>query len=99
MYAEAIAQDDEAAEFFLTLDTDGPPQRRVSDWTTEVQLLTKVNERLGLIAAAIISTGGGRPPTFPSEPRPDTAIARAMRRDRKRQHTELAARILTPEPE
>lgn len=96
-YVEARLNDDEFAEAVLeVMDDEAPPvpRARISEFSPLVQSLADIHDRLGLIAQAIIASGGGKPPKFRPATRPETAIDRKRREKRQHAHRALVALVL-----
>lgn len=92
---EAQANDEEAAKAML----DAPPPEsepvvRWSDWSPEVDLLARIEDRLQDQTRAIIAVNGGKPGRFHPAPRPSSALQRLQAQDRRAQHRKLVARVL-----
>lgn len=93
-YAEAMADDEERAEWLASLPQDSTARApRLSQWTPEVDLLAAILDRLGDVIRATIASGGGKPGDSPPYPRPTTAIDRARRTARYRRHLDLVEEV------
>ena len=95
-YREAVADDDDLARLLLRYAPPEPgrPQRRMSDWSAEVEVLTAVLDRLGELVQAVAAVGGAKPKKVPPAPRPVTAYERARGNRRAERHRSLVARVL-----
>lgn len=93
-YHQALAQDEELAEK-LANDPDskpGPPP--LTEFGPDVQVLAELRDLVASLIAVTIKAHGGKPSKVKPYPRPDTAIQRARRRARFRQHQSVVARVL-----
>lgn len=99
-YAEAVADDDEAAEAFLKSGIEQPTSAsmRLSDWSAEVAEMRVIAERMATLVSAIVAVNGGTPPKFPPLPRPFTASDRVKRRLATEQHRRLVSMMIRSEP-
>lgn len=90
-YAEAVAQDDEAARFHLAAGLEpAAPTMRLADWSPEVAELRVIADRLATVANAIV----GKDMKFPSLPRPRVAMDRIKYEVAVEKHLYLVARLL-----
>lgn len=96
LYAEAVAQDDEAAERYLDAAGGGAHayRPRLSDWTPEVAALGQVVDRLANVFGAIVAGNGQPPPRLPPFPRPEVAADRAVRRRQLDRHQQNVKAML-----
>lgn len=77
----------------LTLpDSETAPRERFSEWSPEKVTLVAILDALQCIQAAVISSGGGKPGTFHPADRPEGAIQRLRKQQRRARHLELVAR-------
>lgn len=100
-YVEALSDDDEIAGQLMRTGPEKParPQRRLSDWSPTVELLTTINDRLGDLIQTVAALGGAKPRKIPRGPYPVTAAERARHRERMTNHQNLVARVLRrPQP-
>ena len=94
-YVEAMTQDVELAEEFLRFKADAKaPQRRMTEWTPETELLSIVGDRLAELIQTVAASAGAKPRHITPLPRPVSAIDRARHSDRIRKHHALVARVL-----
>jgi hypothetical protein len=95
-YREAVADDDDLARHLLKHSPPDPgrPQRRMSDWSPEVEMLTAVLDRLGELVQAVAAVGGAKPKKVQPAPRPVTAYERVRRNRRAERHRSLVSRVL-----
>jgi hypothetical protein len=95
-YIAAVAADDDVADAIAQRDDgDQVGQRReLTDWTADVELLSMLYDRVGELIQATVASRGVRPTRLQPAPRPVTALERARRRARIRQHDDLVARVL-----
>lgn len=94
-YTEAMAGDEELAQHLPDRgDEPAAPQRRMSEYTAEVELLSVVADRLAEVVNVIIAVNRGRPGKVTPMPRPVTAMDRLRRRRREHNHKSLVARVL-----
>lgn len=98
-YAEAISQDDDAAEFLLSQGMpEGSEQSRLADWSPEVVELRRIADRLAVLIPYAAVTSGNRVPKIQSAPRPVTAMQRAKLKRAKSKHLELVAILIPDSP-
>lgn len=93
-YHQALAQDEDLAER-LANDPDskpGPPP--LTEFGPEVQVLAELRDLVAALIAVTVKAHGGKPSKTKPYPRPETAIQRARRRARFRQHQSVVARVL-----
>lgn len=100
-FAEAVAEDDEAAEFHLAdVGMDRAPARvRISEWSPEVAELRNITDRLATVIGAVIGAAGGKPPNMPALPRPEVAADRLRVRMARERHRKMVARMIPTEKE
>jgi len=93
----AMAEDDEAAEEYLTEHGDneaGSSRPSLAVWSPEVEYLAAVVDRLGEVIQAVVSTvPKAKPPRIKPLPRPKTAFERARERRAWRRHAALVAEV------
>lgn len=98
-YAEAMSQDDDAAEFLLS---QGMPstaeQSRLADWSPEVVELRRIVDRMGLLISYAAVGSHNKPPKLQAPPRPETALQRASRKAAVTKHRELVAALIPDSP-
>lgn len=92
-YREAVLDDPEVAEALMQRLE---PQRRsagprLSEFDTNVALLTDIYDRLGDVIAAVVMSNGGKDPKVRPAPRPLTGLDRARKRLEDRQFAALEA--------
>lgn len=93
-YIEAVSDDDEVARAMAGLP-ERPPQRRLREWSVEVELLVAIAERLGVNIQSVLAAGGvKKPPRFDALPRPKTAMDRQRSAARHERHRSIVARVL-----
>lgn len=93
-YVEAMADDEERAEWLASLPEDSTARApRLSQWTPEVDLLAAILDRLGDVVRVTVASSGGKPGETPRYPRPATAIDRARRTARYRRHLDLVEEV------
>lgn len=93
-YWEAQANDDEYADFILSLppqETDHAPG--LSYYTPEVARLTDLKDQLGVLISLVVQGLGGKPGRPQMSARPRTAIDRLRERKRGQRHAELVNEI------
>lgn len=90
-YGQAIADDDELA---AVAASDGSSSPAVSEWSSEVELLAAVYDRLGDVINAVAASGGGKPVRVRPWPRPLTAADRAAKRRKRDAYADIIARVL-----
>lgn len=92
-YVEAQADDEELAALLLTLpESAQAPRERFSEWSPEKDTLVAILDRLQALTAAVVASGGGKPGTFRPAERPEAAIQRLRRDQRRQRHRDLVAR-------
>ena len=93
---EALAGDEATAERIVARPAPpkAQPTRRISEWSTQVELLSVIADRLGELIAAHAATKGAKVKPPRPMPRPVTALQRVERRRRETKHRALAARVL-----
>jgi hypothetical protein len=99
-YVEAVSQDEELAESLLEhspAEPNGKPERRLSEWSATVELLTSILNRLGEVTQALAALGGAKPRKIQPAPVPTTMIEKLRKRRRERNHRALVARVLPPD--
>lgn len=99
----AIADDEELAEKQAEREEsrgepkepDRPP---LQGWTTQVDMLAAIYDRLGAVVDAVVASAGKKPPRMRPMPRPETAGERAKRRAKYRRqlarHRSIVDRVL-----
>lgn len=70
------------------------PEVRMSTWSPEMEVLAAVFDRLGSVIAAVVASGGNRPPDVQPFPRPITAAEQARSALRREKHQKLVKRLL-----
>jgi hypothetical protein len=94
-YVEALTSDEQwAAAVLDNPPPDGPPTRRMADWTPELEMLTNLYDRVGELIQVTVATAGGKPRKVQPAPRPTTALERARRHRREAKHRSLVSRVL-----
>lgn len=92
-YAEAVADDDEAAEYHLATNPDRQPQKPqmpLTHWSPEVAELRVIAERVATLTSALV----GSRVKFHQLPRPENATDRIKYRKAVAQHRGLVAVLL-----
>lgn len=92
-YAEAIANDDELADLLVD-SPDGDYAPAVADWSSELEVLVAMLDRLGDLISAVSVTSGGKPVRVKPWPRPLTAADRAVQRRKHNTYVDLVALVL-----
>lgn len=96
LYAEAVSQDEVAAQAYL--DSDSPAgtvaSPRLSDFTPETAALAAVFDRLADVISATVAAAGGKPPKTQPYPRPVPATSRVRRRKALDRHQRLVSQLL-----
>lgn len=90
---EAVSKDEELAIAMLDVP-EGEPEERLSTWSPERELLAAVFDRLGSVVAAVVASGGGRPPDIQPFPRPITAAQLARAASNRERRERLSKRLL-----
>lgn len=94
---EVMTQDDELAEAYLEREAQGEesskPKRRMSEFSTEAELLSIVADRLGELIVTVGATKGGKRRRVEPVPRPDTAVHRVRTKRAQRKHRFTVARV------
>jgi len=102
-YMEAMSEDDELARQILDQKDDGkkraPRGPRISEWSTEVEKMTDIVDRLGELMQATVAANGGKPPKIKPQPRPRTAIDRMRDKRRMEHHRKVVSRVLIQQPD
>ncbi len=88
------ADEDLAAEMLRQDRPEPRPQRRMSDWTPEVELLSVVVDRLAELSQTVAASRGAKPRQIAPAPRPVTATDRVRERQRLVKHRSIVARVL-----
>lgn len=93
---EVLAQDDELAAFLLAQERKGKPapaaKPRLSEFSTEAGLLSVVADRLAELIQVVHVSKGGKYRKVQPLPRPESALARARRRQASVHHNYTVAR-------
>ena len=91
-----MADDEELAEYLLDQPppAEQAPVRRLSEYSTQVELLTAIFDRLAETPQAIAAANGAKPRKVKPYPRPVTAIERVRERRAQRKHRAVVARVL-----
>jgi hypothetical protein len=93
-FREAMLDDPEVAEELAKQpEPKGPGRPRLSEFDTHTALLTDILDRLGDVFAAVVATGGNKPPTIKPAPRPLTGVAKARERRDLERHRDLVAEV------
>ena len=83
-YREAVAQDDELAEAWITSRADQVSSAKaavpLTELTVEVQLLMQAVRQLERLGGLVLSIGGGKPSGVTDIPVVETALGRARAR-------------------
>lgn len=83
-YREAVAQDDELAEAWITSHADQVSSAKaavpLTEMTVEVQLLMQAVRQLERLASLVLSLGGSKPTGVTDFPVAETAMQRARTR-------------------
>lgn len=74
---------------------DSPPW---STWSPEVELLTRIEDQLKIVANRVVAAQGGKAPKPEFASRPKSAIQKAILRNRWKQHDALKAKLIKPQP-
>lgn len=91
-----MTDDEDFAAEFLDLDVPATSlQRRMREWTPEVEMLTNLYDRIGEhITISLAAAGAKKPPRARPGPRPRTAVDRLKTRRRDQSHLDLKGRLL-----
>lgn len=95
-YVEAMLDDEQ----YALLVADMPlsePERRMREWTPELEALATVADRLVDVIDVLSIANGGKASELRRSIRPVTAIERVRNRQRQRKHEALVARVLNRE--
>jgi hypothetical protein len=96
-FIEAMVRDEELAERLAQNDDDGDrrPERRMADWSVEVEIMTMIFDRLGELGQIFVAgMPGGKPRRVEPAPRPTTAIRKYKDRNRQQRHLALVSQLL-----
>lgn len=93
-FVEALLSDDDFGEQMLDMPEPSSHSERLSEWSSLREGLARVEDALHHVSASVIAAAGAKPPTIDPAVRPITAIERARRRRRVREHEALVARVL-----
>lgn len=92
---EALTQDEDLAREMLNRPAGKTSaQRRMSEWSPEVELLSIAVDRLAELIQAVAAGHGAKPRPITPAPRPQTADERVRNSERLRKHRALVARVL-----
>ncbi len=90
-----MVRDEKLAEHLAqTDDSPAKPERRMADWSADVEMLTAIYDRLGEVVMAFASSRGARHHRLEPGPRPTTAIRKYKDRVRQDRHLALVAQVL-----
>ena len=94
-YWEAQANDDDYAEFVLSLPegSGAPRPPALSEFTPEVSRLTDVSDQMNMLIALVMQALGGKPPKQRMSPRPVTAVDRLRSRRERAEHDDFRKEI------
>lgn len=101
-YMEALSDDEEVAEEYLNRPKSDAPQTarpRISEWSSELEKLTDVVDRLGEVMQAVVASNGGKPPKIRPQPRPRTAVDKLREKKRYEHHKKVVSRVLIQNPD
>lgn len=90
---EAQLDDPEYAAWAATQKPAPPTAPRLSEWSPDVARLTDIHDRLSELIAAVIASGGGKPPRPAALPRPRTEVDRLRAKARRSRHDSLVAEV------
>lgn len=94
-----MVADEQLAEQLAAADDGGQndrrPERRMADWSVEVEIMTMIFDRLGELGQ-IFAAGlpGVKPRRVEPAPRPTTAIRKYKDRTRQQRHLAIVAQLL-----
>lgn len=90
-----MVRDEQLAEALSGEDDDRrKPERRMADWSVEVELLSQILDRLGEVVQVSAAGRGARNHRVEPAPRPTTAIRKYKDRQRQERHLALVAQVL-----
>lgn len=89
-----MVRDEQLAEQLAGDDDGRRPERRMADWSVDVELLSMIFDRLGELGQILAAQRGVKPRRVETAPRPVTAIRKYRDRTRQQRHLALVAQLL-----
>ncbi len=94
-YVEAFCDDEEVAATLLGgPEPQGQPQRRMSDYSVVVEVLSLLVDRVSELIGTVAASRGIKPRKIPPAPRPETAADRLRKQRRRATHRRLVSKLL-----
>lgn len=94
-YIEALSNDEEIAQQLLDKQIpERPPQRRMSEYSAVVEVLSLVADRIAELIGTVAASRGIKPRRIQPAPRPVTALERLRKRRRRIRHRSLVSKLL-----
>ncbi len=91
---EAYSQDELVARFMKEPDEAPKAERRMSEYSVEVEILSTLVDRMSEMIQALLASRGVKPRRIPPSPRPVTAFERMRKERRRTTHESLVSRLL-----
>lgn len=101
-YYHLLMQDEEHAAAVAEWKANNPQSKDDSPpwstWSPEVELLTRIEDQLKIVANRVVAVHGQKAPKPEFAPRPKSALEKAVLRRRWERHEMLKSKLIKPQP-